>query len=77
MNSSTDSTFCKGSGTNDSIGISLNSKDKPHSRAKIVTFLATSTPDKSSLGSGSVYPFALASATTSENFLSGVNVLKI
>ena len=55
MNSSTDSTFCKGSGTNDSIGISLNSKDKPHSRAKIVTFLATSTPDKSSLGSGSVY----------------------
>lgn len=40
-------------------------------------YLATSVPDKSSLGSGSVYPSAFASATTSAKLLPGLRELKM
>ena len=40
---------------------------KPASRDKIKILRATSCPLKSSLGSGSVYPFAFAAFTTSTN----------
>ena len=39
----------------------------PISRARITTLRPTSIPDRSSLGSGSVYPLACASLTISEN----------
>lgn len=45
--------------------------------ARMVTFLATSMPARSSLGSGSVYPRALASVTMSEKGLSWLNMLKM
>ena len=44
-------------------------KSSPH--------LATSVPERSSLGSGSVYPSALASATTSAKLLPGESELKM
>ena len=46
---------------------SSNSFSKSNSLAKINNFLATSFPDKSSLGSGSVNPLSIASCKTSEN----------
>ena len=65
MNSSTlHSVNCLG--TSPSTRTSDISNPKPISRAKIMSFLATSMPDKSSRGSGSVKPFALAVLTIEE-----------
>ena len=46
-------------------------------KKKRAPYLATSVPDRSSLGSGSVYPSALASATTSAKLLPGDKELKM
>ena len=51
-------------GTKLSIGTSSILMSKPHSLAKMTTFRCTSLPDRSSLGSGSVYPRSLAVRTT-------------
>ena len=60
----------------DSTGTSSRSTSTPQARARIVTLRATSVPDRSSRGSGSVKPFSFASAITSENFIPGLYVLK-
>ena len=58
--------------------ISRNSVLSCNSRAKMSNFLATSFPDRSTLGSGSVNPNLEASLRTSENRTSLLeNVLKI
>ena len=55
---------------------SCNSFSKSNSLAKINNFLATSTPPKSSLGSGYVKPLEMASRNTVENEISSTeNVL--
>ncbi len=65
------------SGTRFSTLMSSNSISSPVSLERIKIFLATSIPFKSSRGSGSVYPFAFASFTTSLNFLPSSKELKI
>ena len=51
------------------------------SRERMVSFRATSAPEKSSAGCGSVYPSSLATRTTEENDrsapLTGENSLKM
>ena len=53
-------------GNTPSTSMSSNSSSKPISRAKINNLRATSAPDKSSRGSGSVKPFSFASKVASE-----------
>ena len=53
------------SGKKELFSISSNSIFRPLSRAKIKIFLATSTPDKSIFGSGSVKPLICAVFVTS------------
>ena len=53
MNSSTDA-FARASGTSVSTSMSPSSSERPASRARITALRATSTPERSSRGSGSV-----------------------
>jgi hypothetical protein len=54
-------------GISPSSATSASSSRIPISRARITSLRATSMPDRSSRGSGSVNPFALASRTIAEN----------
>ena len=64
MNASTDPPASKPAGRNGSIFTSFSSTGSPASRARMTSLRATSRPDRSSRGSGSVKPRSRASATT-------------
>ena len=64
-------------GNTPSTSTSESSSSSPASRAKISNLRATSCPDKSSRGSGSVKPFSRASAVTSERESPSSNLPKI
>mmetsp|Transcript_23921 Transcript_23921/g.74815 ORF Transcript_23921/g.74815 Transcript_23921/m.74815 type:complete len:211 (+) Transcript_23921:205-837(+) len=77
MYSSTLAVSRSGSGTRLSTGTSSSSSMRPASRASVTTLRATSVPERSSRGSGSVNPSSLACLTMSEKLSPGWKVLKM
>ncbi|CSB39768.1 Uncharacterised protein [Vibrio cholerae] len=77
MNSSTLPEASKPAGSACSTSTSLSSNSYPASRAKISNLRATSIPERSSRGSGSVKPFSLASCVAWLKVMPSSNLPKI